>query len=199
VTESVGSTRKFRLPSTWIRLTTPPWDSAEVARFKDQKSQGHVVFDITTSPAYWGSMLGSHEDLVMIQGGPDVAHAADQMSAANLVQAHLIEAMSAIGRPYLDFYFFQIRQELAPDKSVGAVHALKNAQEEGHIRNLGLAADSPKPALDFWQSNQIFDIALLKAPNAELEDFAKFLEVPVVTTYLSEFITMEGVPAETRL
>lgn len=155
---------------------------------KNFKANESVVYDITTSPAYWGSRLGSDEDLIMVQGGRDVADAADQVSATNLIQAHLIEVMSAIGRPYLDYYFFQVRRELTPLQVQGAVSALKNAKEEGHIKCLGIAlTGSTQSALEFWRANPIFDVALIDGSHSEIENFAKLLGVPIVTAHPGEF------------
>jgi len=170
-------------------------DSASPRDFNTREA---VVYDVTTSPAYWGSLLGSDEDLIMVQGGRDVADAADQLSATNLIQAHLIEVMSAIGRPYLDYYFFQIRRELTPQQVQGAVSALKSAKEEGHIRSLGIALTDTQPALEFWRANPIFDVALLESSHSEVESFAKVLGVPIVTMHPSDCSTIAEMPPGCR-
>ncbi|MES1227687.1 MAG: hypothetical protein ABUL72_03395, partial [Armatimonadota bacterium] len=120
----------------------------------------------------------------MSMGGLDIERATEQSHATDLVQAHLIETLSAIGREYLDFYFLRIRRGLEEFQINGALEAIEMAKQEGHIRFIGLACDGPPlAALGVWQFHDAFEVVLTRDKDAydTLAPLARERRVGIVT------------------
>lgn len=172
-------------PKRWIRLVGFPdlMPSDQVASALKDKT----VIDISANPALWGGQMRGTEALLMTRGGMEIERAPDEKAACDLIQAHLIETLSAIGREHIDFYFLQVRRALEEFQINGALQALENAKQEGHIKFLGLAAEGHGLAVQsVWQFRDAFEVLLLKEPDAGLQGLAQERRVGVVTEFESE-------------
>jgi aryl-alcohol dehydrogenase-like predicted oxidoreductase len=160
-------------PPVWLRLTVPTdpgddWIEPLVASALARKT----VIDISTQPALWGGFLRGTEATLMATGRHDVERATSEAQAADYVQAHLIEILSAIGRDHIDFYFMPYRRALEEFQINGAFEALETARQDGIIRHLGLApVGPPLAALGLWQFHDAFDAILLE-PGESYESLA---------------------------
>jgi len=98
--------------------------------------------------------------VVLIQvSAVDLERATDSRHAADLVQAHLIETLSALGRPCVDFYFLRSRIAYREDQISGALETLELARQEGHVSYLGLHAEGPAdPTLANWMLHDAFEV-----------------------------------------
>jgi aryl-alcohol dehydrogenase-like predicted oxidoreductase len=151
-------------PPVWISLAAPQtafvegWRERLVSAALDAKT----VIDVSKGPALWGGAMRGTEALLMSIGGTEIESATDEQHASDLVQAHLIETLSAVGRDYLDFYFLQVRRALEEFQINGALQALEMARQEGHIRHVGLCCDGSSLAvLGMWQFHDAFDVLLV--------------------------------------
>lgn len=151
------------------------------------------MIDFSAAPAFWGSFVrGSEDAILMARGGLDIANAPDEKGAFDLIQAHLIESLSAIGRERLDFYFLQVRTPLEEFQISGALEALEGARQEGHVQYLGLAsAGAPMTTQSVWQFHDAFEVLLLQQPDSALEAMAKDRRVGIVTTYPSDYTYLQ--------
>lgn len=149
--------------------------------------EAKTVLDISANPALWGGQMRGTDALLMTRGGLEIERAPDEKTACDLIQAHLIQTLSAIGREYIDFYFLQVRRRLEEYQITGALQALESAKQEGHIRFLGLAAEGPGLAVQsVWQFHDAFEVLLLREPDEGLTGFARERRVGVVTEFASE-------------
>jgi len=131
----------------------------------------NVPLDITSQPALWGGCMRGTEATLMSIGGPRIENATEEDHAMDLVQAHLIETLSSIGREYIDFYFLKIRRGLEEYQINGALAALESAKQEGNVRFIGLFPEGPPMAiLGVWQFHDAFETVLL--PKNPLENRA---------------------------
>ena len=98
----------------------------------------------------------------MSRSRTDYILATDHDHAITLVQAHLIETLSAIGREKIDFYFLRVQRAAEEYQVSGVLEALEMARQEGHIGFVGLACDGPSLAtLNLWQFHDAFDVVLI--------------------------------------
>lgn len=118
----------------------------------------------------------------------DYARATDETHATYLIQAHLIETLSAVGREHFDFYFLRVRDAVEEFQISGALQAMELARQEGHIRFLGIVCDGPALAtLGQWQFHDAFETLLVRRNPLHTEDFetlaplAKERRVGIVT------------------
>jgi aryl-alcohol dehydrogenase-like predicted oxidoreductase len=134
----------------------------------------------------------------MGRGGFELENAADAKNASDLMQAHLIETLSAVGREYLDFYFLRVRSPLEEFQVDGALEALEMARQEGHIRFIGLSSEgqSHLPALGLWQFHDAFDTVLLTPSQESLAKLAQERRVGVVWRHSSTGPELESSLAE---
>ena len=86
----------------------------------------------------------------------------DDRHAGDLIQAHLIETLSSIGREWIDVYFLRVRRAVDEAQLSGALEAMELARQEGHIRYLGIVCDGSSLAtLGMWQFHDAFDLLLV--------------------------------------
>jgi aryl-alcohol dehydrogenase-like predicted oxidoreductase len=94
--------------------------------------------------------------------------ATDSSHAANLVEADIIQTLSAIGREMLDVYFLRIRKPVSEFRVSGALEALESARQQGHLRFIGMCCDQdPFPALATWQLHDAFELVM--APRSPVD------------------------------
>lgn len=149
-----------RLPSIWFapQLPHPPREERDVERLLEViLATGHPM-DLSNSPSFWGGLARGQGNFVAIRGGVEIAHARDEVSAGDVIRAHLIGTLSALGREAIDLYFLQVRRPLEEWQINGALEALETARQDGLVRNLGLAVEgSPLAALGLWQFHDAFE------------------------------------------
>lgn len=166
--ELLGRTNQA-FPKVWLGLGTPAAPSGEtwVQDLVQAAQAEKTVLDISSNPGLWGGQMRGIDALLMTQGGLEIERAPDETGATNLIQAHLIETLSAIGREWIDFYFLRVRRGLEEYQINGALQALSSAKEEGHIRYLGLSCDGPPLAvLGVWQFRDAFEVLFLPGEDA---------------------------------
>lgn len=158
-------------PLVWASLgvssATPPGELVMAVRPLG------IPIDISSQPALWGGFLRGGTDILVQKGGTHYERATSQDHATDLVQAHLIEILSSIGREMVDFYFLRIRRTVEEFQINGALAALEFAKQEGHIKHLGLFADGPSLAVQsVWQFHDAFEAILI--PEREGDDLPLF-------------------------
>lgn len=177
-------------PPIWLSLSVPNGGFAESAKqLVDHAVAQNVPLDITSQPALWGGCMRGTEATLLTIGGPRIENATEEDHAMDLVQAHLIETLSSIGREYIDFYFLKIRRGLEEYQINGALAALESAKQEGNVRFIGLYPEGPPMAiLGVWQFHDAFETVLLPKNPLEnraydnLAPLAKERRAGVVTT-----------------
>lgn len=161
-------------PSLWASLAVPstgfqsesPADIVAVCR------EHGLPMSIASQPALWGGSLRGGTDVLIQSGTLQIEKATSEDHATDLVQAHLIETLSAVGRETIDFYFLPIRRALEEYQINGALAALEFAKQEGHVRFLGLKADGPGLAvLGMWQFHDAFEALWVKKPLFEADTY----------------------------
>lgn len=162
-------------PPVWISLGLPrgPSEADWAPALVKEALTANTVLDISINPGLWGGQMRGTDALLMARGNADIENATSSRHAFDLVQAHLLQTLSAIGREQIDFYFLKIRRVLEEFQIEGALEALASAREEGHIAHLGIDADGPGLAiLGVWQFHDAFEVALLPNPKERSEDFS---------------------------
>ncbi len=183
-TDILGRTNQS-FPREWVRLVAV--DGRPLSDVVASALEAKTVLDISANPALWGGQMRGTDALLMTRGGLEIERAPDEKTACDLIQAHLIQTLSAIGREYIDFYFLQVRRRLEEYQITGALQALESAKQEGHIRFLGLAAEGPGLAVQsVWQFHDAFEVLLLREPDEGLVGLARERRVGVVTEFASE-------------
>lgn len=151
-------------PEKWLGLAVPDggfgYESPQ--EFVDSARAAKVPLDISSQPALWGGCMRGADEVVLIQQGTyQIERATSEDHATDLVQAHLIETLSALGRECLDFYCLRIRKPLEEYQINGALAALESAKQEGHLKFLGLHATGHYlSALGLWQFHDAFEVVL---------------------------------------
>lgn len=143
----------------WLRLALPSSPS-EIEPLALACAGSSGILDVTLQPGLWGSLL--RESTLMAAGGLDAERATEETHARDLMQAELIQTLSAIGRPSIDLYFFRLRRLLEPFQLAGALEALQDARRDGHIGILGLSVEGPAYAAhSAWSLYNLFGAALV--------------------------------------
>ncbi|MBS1720147.1 MAG: hypothetical protein JST35_06855 [Armatimonadetes bacterium] len=171
--QTLGRTNRA-FPPIWLSPAAPQFAPKEGWRESliEACVELGTVIDISKGPALWGSLLSNNAAHLMTLGGHEIENAVDDSHAANLIEANLIETLSAVGRDCLDFYFLQVRRRLEEFQINGALEALESARQEGHIKHLGLCVDGPALAiLGVWQFHDAFDVVLIPRNHQESTDY----------------------------
>lgn len=151
-------------PPVWLSLSTPHESGAEAIDALVAAARGaNVPLDISGNPALWGGRLrGDDQAFLTALSSVDYENAIDDRHALDLVQAHLIETLSAIGREWIDVYWLRVRRAVDEAPLSGALEAMELARQEGHIRHLGICCDGSSLAtLGMWQFHDAFDLLLV--------------------------------------
>lgn len=120
--------------------------------------------------------------ILMALGSSDLERAQDEQQAHDLVQAHLIEVLSAIGREHLDFYFLRLRRPLQEFQISGALIALEACRQEGNVRFSGIAAEDSIAALGLLQLHDAFEAVIVdQSVGAPVKFLAKSRRMSVIT------------------
>jgi len=175
-------------PSIWLSLSQP--NSAEDLQTLAHKAlDSGLPIDISSGPAIWGGQMRGTDAPLMVASNSDYERANNESHACDLVQAHLIEVLSSLGRDSIDFYFVRVRRMVEEFQISGVLQALEIAKNEGHVGYIGLMCDGPSLAtLGFWQFHDAFEV--LSMPRNHYSDeayrtlspLAKERRVGVITT-----------------
>lgn len=159
-------------PKHWLALSVPDGGFSEESSFEFVAAarESGLPIDFSSQPALWGGNMRGADEVVLIQQGTyQIERATSEDHATDLVQAHLIETLSAVGRDCLDFYFLRIRRALEEFQINGALAALEAARNEGHLRYLGLhSTANPHAALGLWQFHDAFEAVLIPVEEAAM-------------------------------
>ena len=157
----LGRTNR-EFPSTWLTLTPPTAgpSSYDLSDTVAAALESKLPLDISRSPALFGGMMRGRSDTIIVQfGSRDIERATDSNHAADLVQAHLIETLSSIGREWIDIYFLASHTVLKENQISGALEALESARQDGNVRYLGLfCGGDPSATLANWHMHDAFEL-----------------------------------------
>jgi hypothetical protein len=201
LSEVFGRTNEA-LPDVWLRLVAPslPTDGWIGDLVSAAVATG-APLDVTAAPVLWGPALRREGLFLVAFGTHEPEHATDSDHACDLVSAHLVQVLSALGRPSLDLYFLTVRRAWEEHQTDGALRALESARADGLVRHVGLSvAGSPLAALGLWQFRDAFEAVY--APDAEAErvvrPLAESRRVGVLTPYGSPRLVPVSTPGEVR-
>ena len=185
IKEVLGRTNAV-YPKTWAALgvsaETSPEELVTAVRTLN------IPMDITSQPALWGGFLRGGADILSVKSSVHYERATSQDHATDLMQAHLIEVLSSVGREMIDFYFLRVRRVVEEYQINGALAALEFAKQEGHVKHIGIVADGPVMAVQsVWQFHDAFEVALLGPEHESLANLAKERRVGVVRIQPLEF------------
>jgi aryl-alcohol dehydrogenase-like predicted oxidoreductase len=186
-------------PPVWLSLYEP--DSAEKAwagPLVAAALAANTVIDITSNPALWGGLMRGTEATLMIVGTKDIRVATDEKHAYDLVQAHLIQILSAVGREHVDLYFVPVGSRLESFQINGALSALSEALEDGHVRHLGLTPEDSEAA-SLWRSHDAFEILLMRKDDPALVALAAQRRVGVVSTSEGHAVLLKSVSSPEQI
>ena len=151
-------------PPVWLSLSLPHEGGEEAidALVASARAAG-VPLDLGGNPALWGGRMRGDDSLFLTAlSTTGYERATDDRHASDLIQAHLIETLSAIGRETIDVYYLRVRRAVDEFQLAGVLEAMELARQEGHIRYLGLCCDGPSlAALGMWQFHDAFDLLLV--------------------------------------
>ena len=151
-------------PPVWLSLSLPHerGEGAIDALVGAARGAG-VPLDVSGNPALWGGRMRGDDSLFLTQMSTSgYERANDDRHAGDLIQAHLIETLSSIGREWIDVYFLRIRRAVDEAQLSGALEAMELARQEGHVRYLGIVCDGSSLAtLGMWQFHDAFDLLLV--------------------------------------
>lgn len=170
-----------RLPAVWLSPRLPE-KSEELAMFGERLAQTPTVIDVSGQLALWGSFLRQTNNPVMAIGSEDALRSTSERHASDLTEANLLQILSSIGRETLDFYFLPVRRAWEEYQLSGVFSALESARSDGHLRFIGLAAESsPLAALGVWQFHDAFEAVLCdEAGYSQLSPLARERRVGVL-------------------
>jgi hypothetical protein len=178
-------------PKVWLSLSAPekPTGDGWLGELASAARAADTILDVSSGPALWGSPLRGVDARLMTIGNLDLEQATDETHASDLLQAHLIETLSALGRESIELYFLRVRRALEDHQISGALLALEAAREDGHVRFLGICCDGLGPAtLNVWQFHDAFDVLLVprnhrnRAAYGTLAPMARERRVGIVTS-----------------
>ncbi len=175
-------------PSIWLSLSLPH-GGQDIDSLAAAAKESQCPINVTGQPALWGAKLrGTTSPLICISS-IDYQDAQDEAHACHLVQAHMIQVLSCLGREKLDFYYLRVRRAVEEFQISGALQAMELAKQEGHIEYLGICSDGPAMAtLANWQFHNAFDTLLVPRSRFSqeayqtLEPLARERRVGVVTS-----------------
>jgi len=147
----------FQSPDLWYRLVSREPDDLE--RIARGAAETGAVLDVSATPGLWGSFLRGDSNHLSLEMGEGLRHATDTSHAAELVQAELVQHLSALGRMTIDFVFWRYSRALEEYAIEGALQTFEMAIQEGNIRFLGLACPGNElAALGMWQFHDAFSV-----------------------------------------
>jgi hypothetical protein len=173
VAEGLLGRTNLAFPRHWLKLVGPLPGGKDVDHqaLAAAARAAKVPIDISGNPMFWGSFWRGDANAVLMQVS-DTAYenATGASHAADLVQAHLIESLTSIGREWIDFYFIQATRALEEPQLAGAFESLEAARQDGHIRFIGIhCGEQPFAVLANWQFHDAFDVVSVPAQGPGIE------------------------------
>lgn len=147
------------VPPVWLALA-PPKTAVEggLDALADAAIASGAILDLSANMGPFGGRIGPSDAEIMICGGQEAAQGADEKGVQSLIDAAIVQALSAIGRPYVNFFFLRYERSWEEFQISAALETLEGARQEGVIRHLGLAATgSSFAALSMWQFHDAFE------------------------------------------
>jgi len=164
--EVLGRTNRVFAP-VWLRLEVPE-NLAEIEPLIAAARESGLPLDISTRPILWGGNLRGWEGVTMARGTTDYERSTEHTHAMDLIQSHLIETLSCLGRETIDFYVLPLRRAVEEFQISGALEALESARQDGHIRHLAFVSEGPALAsLGLWQFHDAFEAAFIHQSDEE--------------------------------
>lgn len=164
VPESVFGRTNIPLPPIWLSLLGPRQDTPDFnpEAIAQAALDSRLPLDVTAAPGLWGGFLASKAEFVSCVSDALWTQATSERHAVELVQAHLIQTLSAVGSGRLDLYFLRVRNAVEEFQIAGALEAIELARQEGYVRFAGLCCDgSAYGALSSWHFHDAFEVLLV--------------------------------------
>ncbi len=178
-------------PKLWAALTVSADSTPE--ELVEAVQELKIPIDITSQPGLWGGFLRGGSEVLSVKSSTHYERATSQDHATDLMQAHLIEVLSSLGRPMVEFYFLRVRRVVEEFQINGALAALEFAKQEGHVKHIALAAEGPTMAVQsVWQFHDAFEAVLLRPEDQPLASMAAERRVGVVSAVPNEFDNFES-------
>ncbi len=168
-------------PPVWLSLGVPT-EAESIPGFIEAAIGASTVLDVSVQPALWGGRLRHESCPLLVSGGMDIERATDQRHAADLIQAEMLQILSALGHDRIEFYCLKLRRALEEFQLAGAFEALESARQDSHIRHLGLWIAGPAYAiLPSWQFHDAFEAVVVSSVDiATVAPFAADRRVGVI-------------------
>lgn len=149
-------------PEFWLRPTRPEAAVPEWWKpLADELKVAETVIDVSGAPGLWGTALRGSQAPLMAWASESYTRAPDAATAANLVQADLIETLCSIGRQEVDMFVLPVSGPVTEAQADGVLMALEDARQDGAIRFLVLASlGPPEITLSFWQPRDGFELII---------------------------------------
>jgi hypothetical protein len=153
-------------PPVWLSLAAPR--GVDPQTLVEAALRANTVLDVTTSPALWSKYIDGARPLLLVRAGDELETATGRGHALDLTQARIIQTLSSVGRPQLDFLCLEIKRNVEGYAVEGALQALEEARQDGHIKYVGLSCAGPAIAtLNAWQPHDAFDILITPPQHLE--------------------------------
>lgn len=167
MTQTFGRTNAV-VPDLWFGILPDCNHEAVFAEI----AQEPAVLDVSGGAGRFGHLVSSSEVAICTFGGRELVHANSARHAADLIGAHIVETLSGVGRPSVDFYCLRISSALSEDVINGALAALDDAKNDGAIKYLGIYAHGDWPTvLRVWQFHDAFEFAMADNNPRRRDDF----------------------------
>lgn len=170
------------------RLWFGPLVGGDQSELIDEICKEPAVIDVSAGAGRYGHYLHGRDVMTCSFGGLELERATGAGHAADLLGAHLIETLSSIGRPSLDFYYLRLRSKLSEEVLNGALNCLDDAKGDGVVKYIGLYAEGDSRIVQsMWQFHDAFESVMLprhpgrEADYISLSGFANEKRVGVAT------------------
>lgn len=167
----LGRTNRSFAP-VWFRPISGLDDEATASAIVEAgRIEPTTIVDASSQPLLWGGLLRGFRGGFLARSARDLERATGEAHAADLVEAHLIETLSSLGRESVEVYCVRVRARMAPETTVGALQALERARSEGMVHAFGILPEDPAAGRELWERHDAFEVALLPQGSG-LEGFA---------------------------
>lgn len=180
-------------PRIWLSLQLDgfPIDEQVASRLAEAARAADSVIDISSQPGFWGGWLRGSDVPVMAVGDPHIERAPSASHAAMFVESEVIQFLSAIGRPKLDFCFLKV----SPDTSMAQLHGMIQAMNEltanGHVDHFGVDV-RPRDAGVLGDWLKIVPIGLALCRSGQLDQIPAALETVIEVAGDDDWPSREG-------
>lgn len=173
-------------PDLWFRLLPgEDWQALGSAAIET-----HLPLLLSSNFALWGGLLRRTSTPLVVQATLEVESALDEKHACDIIQAHLIQALSALGTGEIAFYLLPVRKGWEEFQLSGALQAIQFAKEDKLVHGVGLLSlGHPMASLGLWQFHDAFDVIVTTEQESQsrLQPLATERRV-ASATFVPEFI-----------